>query len=420
MADVVVLDFDCTLASRHMYNSIRSLVYREKLPKQPEIEKWDVQSKNLLSKLATLNVEVAKLSSGEEKIAKSGTLFRTPCFSADIKGALSFSDWIMGGSNRILILNTLLNCAAKFHIATRGKVSEVKELLRNCNLLHFFTSIHGYDDGYEKMQTYNVETDETDNTDLNSKAAYILSLKPREGFKMYYVDDDTEEYKNFQTAIKTHENSRKERTVTTGKENEQKITVDCIHIGEKETVGAFTTEHMEKLKKTLGNYTLYDKATKHRTQITQRQLDELFDTEKKELLQEQVTAIKKDFEQVAKPEDSPKQKRSHGDYMMEKHVDFGKEHVALDYVVLFTRISNTNMIKDSVDKMLYYPLKKDQKSGYYFCISTKILVPDLVSYLEIRGPSKSKITDRYLNRTKNLHPYKPDSDVKPKTETTRW
>ena len=117
-SDVVVLDFDCTLASRHMYNSIRKLVFREQLPKPTNITTWDDQSKQLLSKLATLNEEVTKLKSDEEKLAKSVTLFGKPCFSSDIKGAQSFSDWIMGGKERIITVQTLLNCATNQTKAT--------------------------------------------------------------------------------------------------------------------------------------------------------------------------------------------------------------------------------------------------------------------------------------------------------------
>ena len=219
----VVFDFDCTLTTRHLYHTIRSgdkFLADLIVPKATE---WDDISKQLVKKIQDWEDQ---LSIANFSDCQYDELFNRS-FAEYLKGALDFSKWLMGGDQRLLKLTGLLSGFAKFHISTKGLVSEVKELLHNCGLLQFFNFIDGFDDAIEKRVVYQVQKEKyMINTAYHDKRAFILALmKSNPTAKIVYLDDDNEYY-----------SSLREKFVT------------CVDIGPKESLDAFSTHQMKKLK----------------------------------------------------------------------------------------------------------------------------------------------------------------------------
>ena len=215
----VVFDFDCTLTEKHLFHTIRSGDPFLKALLQTNMTEWDEISKQLVSAIQESEEQLAVADFADfrydELFARS--------FSEQFKGARDFSRWIMGGDARIAKLSWLLSQDARFYISTKGLVSEVKELLHNCCLLKFFTSIDGFDDQLEERVVYLVQKNQYALRSFPDKTQFILSLGTINA-KIIYVDDDNEYYPALRHCH-----------------------VTCLDIGPKESVGAFSPNHMQKL-----------------------------------------------------------------------------------------------------------------------------------------------------------------------------
>jgi hypothetical protein len=232
----VVFDFDCTITTRHLFHTIRSgEQYLADLIASKSTE-WDDTSKKLTEKILSCENQMIIANFSD---AKYKELFEQS-FAKDLEGAVDFSKWMMGGDQRLSELTELLSCSANFHISTKGLVSEVKEFLRTCGLLQFFALIDGYDDQIQERVVYQVKKDQyIIKTDFHDKRAFILSLMKRNpNSRIVYLDDDNEYYSFLR---------------------QQHVT--CVDIGLKESLDAFSTHQMKKLKEMI-DFT--EKTNKHK------------------------------------------------------------------------------------------------------------------------------------------------------------
>lgn len=214
----VVMDFDCTLTSQHLYHIIRS-GYINKL-RYIETKCWDIESRNLIQTLLAVDAQVAVHE-----------LLTSRSFARELQHARDFSKWVMGGTARLSevlkFVSVGMLAEIDFHISTKGLVSEVVQFLRSVNLLTNFQFIDGWDDQQKRRVVFDVTDDKVTDSKFNSKEDFILSLTAPSS-RVYYLDDDNEYYAFL-----------------------RQRGVRCVDIGPKESADALSKNIMRNMRSTL-------------------------------------------------------------------------------------------------------------------------------------------------------------------------
>lgn len=212
----VVLDFDCTLTSQHLYHIIRSGYIRQL--HNLETKCWDAESIKLVKTLQTMDAVNRSFSD----------VLTSRSFAHELQYARDFSNWIMGGTARLSEVLKFVSVGmlptVDFHISTKGLVSEVVQLLRNVNLLTSFRFINGWDDQQESRVVYDVAFDHVTDSNFNGKEDFIQSFLAPDSH-VYYLDDDNEYYASL-----------------------RKHGIRCVDIGPKESAGALSENIMKNMR----------------------------------------------------------------------------------------------------------------------------------------------------------------------------